>query len=218
MFCPRCGVQHPDGARFCQKCGLELMQASSTPAAPVQRNMDNAPSTNTSPTALPLVVRIAMLIGAVASTVLFTDFLGVFIEETERVAYLISLYGRSAAMMGGLVLVVFVIVLPGALAGLALMGFLACALSGQAAHRALKQSCRSAILLVVVCAIIMLVGVLLDKPSLSSSDIRGPLYVIGAFFTAWISNQILLLAVSACIPLVIRNVFGKSIGLLDGSL
>lgn len=218
MFCPQCGSQQPGGAQFCQKCGFELKRATSALTDQVQQKIDNDSSTSTSPTALPLTFRIALLIGAVSSTVLFIDFLGVFIEKYERVAYLISLYGRSAAMMGSIVLLVLVMVFLSALAGLALMGFLACVLSGQPAQRALKQSCRSAIQLVVVCAITLLVGMLLDEPSLSSSDIRGPLYVIGALLSAWISRQILPLAVSVCIPLVIRNVFGKNIGLLDGPL
>lgn len=48
MFCPKCGRQAPDGARFCEKCGEPLAQPKADPA--VQKKQEPVPVKETAQT------------------------------------------------------------------------------------------------------------------------------------------------------------------------
>lgn len=72
MFCPKCGSQNPDQARFCRDCGSPMQKPIKTPAPPIRRN--NVLNTITAMIGSPL-----FLVGAIAYslTVLF-NFIQVF--------------------------------------------------------------------------------------------------------------------------------------------
>ena len=67
MYCPKCGQQNPDEARFCGKCGA-TMAAPPPPAAPAHGHAHTGAPAGASPQATGVVsqgMRTGMIIGSI---------------------------------------------------------------------------------------------------------------------------------------------------------
>ena len=78
MYCPNCGNQLADGAKFCPKCGKPVGQAPQTPQAPAAQHPAPAPAPNPAPVYAPAPAPVPapkkkpkILIGVIAGIVVF---------------------------------------------------------------------------------------------------------------------------------------------------
>lgn len=212
MFCPRCGTTLPDGVRFCQKCGFEIAQNIPVPgpAVQLQQKKSDTSSTSAARAATSLLVRAVMLFGALVAAFLLVDFAKLIIDGADRVVDLVSLYDESTAMAGTAIFFIICVLFCSPLLGLVLMNTAVCLLSTGMTAKALKKSCRYAAVFFVTWVVVMLLGVLIDEPSLSYSDLQGPLYVITHFFFSWASDRAIPFAVSVLLPLIGLVVYSKA--------
>lgn len=212
MFCPRCGAKQPDGARFCQNCGFEVVQKMPVPASAVQlqQKMSSSGPTRTAQVATSLLVRVIMILGALVAAFLLVDLARQIIDGVDRIIDLVSLYDESTAMAGTAIFFTICVLFCSTLLGLVLMNAAVCLLSTGMTAKALKKSCRYAAVLFVTWVVVMLLGALIDEPSLSYSDLQGPLYVVSHFYFSWASDWTIPLVVSALLPFIGLVVYSKA--------
>lgn len=73
MFCPECGTQNPDNAKFCISCGFQTRQASGAAGSPPpQQFIASAPASSKTNYGLAIVGVLALIvIGGLVSFILF---------------------------------------------------------------------------------------------------------------------------------------------------
>jgi len=96
MFCPKCGTENPEGAKFCSKCGAEL-------GAPVGGS--ETPSTSPAETSIGLQPNIAGLLCYVALWVT-----GIIFVVIEKKSQFVKFHAWQSIMTFGILTVVQIII------------------------------------------------------------------------------------------------------------
>ena len=96
MFCPKCGAENPEGAKFCSKCGAEF-------GAPVEGT--EAPATSPAETSIGLQPNIAGLLCYVAGWIT-----GIIFLVIEKKSTFVKFHAWQSIMTFGILTVVQIII------------------------------------------------------------------------------------------------------------